>query len=191
MAVPAEVGGGVLQVDAAVLQTINELRAGPPDDPDYPKLPPLDRDELQDWRRCGSRPPAVPRTSPSPPRSAAPTQWNPGEDRGEQATCTDRIDHAVGFQWWGSRVGHNSRRGLGVHPRVVRLDNGGCAFLTLESESADPTGTFDLSGKWNGTAVLIGGDNIEDVEAGRVAYPITLVQWQRGAGFTRGLFLAS
>lgn len=44
--VPDNMGAGVLRVDTAVLQVINDMRAGPADAPDYPKLPPLDRDYL-------------------------------------------------------------------------------------------------------------------------------------------------
>lgn len=164
VAVPAEVGGGVLRVDAAVLQTINELRAGPPDDPDYPKLPPLDRDELLGLAKVRLTAAGGPKdfTLTASIGRADPSGTGVKIEVNGQHVLTGSTTQSVssgGEATWDITLEEDS-----VFIRVVRLDNGGCAFLTLESESADPTGTFDLSGKWNGTAVLVGGDDIEDVE---------------------------
>lgn len=161
VAVPPDVGGRVLRVDAAVLQAINELRAGPPDDPDYPKLPPLDRDELlglanlrltaeggpEDFTITAS----VDRAGPD----GADVKIEVNGRHSLTGTTTQSVSAGSDATW------KMTLQDDSVFVRVVRSDTGGCAFMTID-RAEDVSGLYEATGTvtmWGST------DPIKDFQA--------------------------
>ena len=153
--VPTSMGAGVLRVDNAVLQTINEMRAGPRDAPDYPKLPPLTREDLLGMSRVTLKAELIDENP-----SGGGKEWlvtasigavSPGggtelelrtSGQGFFSGNTKQSIAAAGGEvsWRITALDEN------YVVRVFRSDTGGCAMLELF--------LVDLTGSWVGTWVL-------------------------------------
>ncbi|PKM56434.1 MAG: hypothetical protein CVU98_11270 [Firmicutes bacterium HGW-Firmicutes-3] len=166
--IPEGMGAGVLQVDQAVLQAINDLRK-------QQNLAPYTMDELLDMSRITLTAEGVGKefnlTSHIPSAFSGQTDVKITVN-GQHALTGDSTQNVASGSDanWGILLVDDS-----VFIRVSRADNGGCAYLTLKP--AD----YDLAGTWSGMATLVEETMGEDVEADKSAQ-ITLSINSDGSG---------
>ncbi len=159
--VPANMGAGVMRVDAAVLQVINEMRAGEPDAADYPKLPPLDRDTLLGMSRVK----LTAELQPGSPGSSG-QEWvvtasvsavgDGGTElqlktsgQGMVSGSTRQRLNGPGEVSWRINV-----QGEHFTVRVERLDTNGCTVLELY--------LVELGGTWTGIWMMTHSDVVNN-----------------------------
>lgn len=154
-AVPENMGAGVLRVDEAVLRVINDMRAGDPEDPDYPKLPPLDRDALLGTSRvkliAQLQPGGSERDGYEWVVTASISDAGPGgtslqlkpNGQGTVSGSTAQKVNAPGQASW--RI-LTADKHYSLH--VSRADTGGCATLEL-ALSDEISGVYTVSGSYS------------------------------------------
>jgi len=155
--IPEGMGAGVLRVDAAVLKAINDLRIAAGEKP-Y-TFNELFNNTFVSLRAAGG-PHNYVITAGIPSAIEGRTDITLAISGGQYAikgSSTQNVA-AGGEASWELTLDKEP-----VFIRATRRDNGGCATLSL-----DPTPPelepFDLTGSWSGTAVLVGGDEVEDIE---------------------------
>ncbi len=155
--IPQGMGAGVLRVDVAVLKTINDLR-------EEQGKAPYTFDQLFNntfVSLSASGGPLEYKVTAGIPMALNGSADVKIEVSGGQhalgGSSTQRVT-AGGATSWDLTLGDEP-----VFVRVTRLDNGGCATLSLDPTIPDPM-LLDLTGTWTGTAILVGGDDVEDIE---------------------------
>ena len=155
--IPEGMGAGVRRVDVAVLKVINDLRIAAGEEP-Y-TFNELFNNTFVSLRAAGG-PHNYVITAGIPSAIEGRTDITLAISGGQYAikgSSTQNVA-AGGEASWELTLDKEP-----VFIRAIRRDNGGCATLSL-----DPTPPelepFDLTGSWSGTAVLVGGDEVEDIE---------------------------
>lgn len=176
--VPENMGAGVLRVDEAVLKVINDLRAGAPDDPGYPKLPPLTRERLLGTSRVDLQ--ATGEGKNYTLIAKIPAALGAGCDLKIEANGQHSMTGATvqtvsvgGEATWKITLMEEE-----VFVRVSRLDNEACANLTLKPQGvvAGEISLEELAGTWRGTTMLEEATvSLSTAEFGNeIAYPRSL-----------------
>ena len=172
--IPEGMGAGILKVDEAVLRAINDLRG-------EQNLEPYTVQQLLDTS-------AVTLSASGGPTdyivtAGVSTAVNGSADlkielQGEYTLSegdTKSIP-AGGEGVWNVTLGEGP-----VFIRVVRLDNGGCAYMTLTNEAAvtGPITEQEIAGTYSGSAVL---QHVEEGVESEDSLPVTLQLGEAGTG---------